>query len=213
VRKECSPLLGTRARAVNTSSSLAYQISDVESIATVSTDGDRSDGVRLSVKRTDEAEERPGELQKGEEKQEVMGLGLSFKNPFSSTPKRDSLSPISTSIPTSLSTSIPPTTISFPHSILSHLPHHLTPTHTTTTLLPPSPKQTHPYTSNTHITPSCTYGALTHRLECGHSVLTLKVEVCGRNCVYGSTSEEGEGDVRMVRMEGVERESRGLWLI
>jgi rubredoxin len=29
-------------------------------------------------------------------------------------------------------------------------------------------------------------------------VLTLKVEVCGRNCVYGSTSEEeeGEGDVR-----------------
>jgi hypothetical protein len=55
----------------------------VDSIATVSTDGDRSGGVRLSVKRTDEAEERPGELQKGEEKQEVMGLGLSFKNPFS----------------------------------------------------------------------------------------------------------------------------------
>jgi hypothetical protein len=70
VRKECSPLLGTRARAVNTSSSLACQISDVESIATVSTDGDRSGGVRLSVKRTDEAEERPGEWMYWE----VLGL-------------------------------------------------------------------------------------------------------------------------------------------
>jgi hypothetical protein len=102
------------------------------------------------------------------------------------TPKRDSLSPVS-SKPTA---SISPTPIPIsPHPIFLRMPHHLTPSHTTTQLLP-SPKQTHPYTSNTHITPSCTYGALTHRLECGHLILTLKSEVCGRNCVY---TEDGEG--------------------
>jgi hypothetical protein len=120
------------------------------------------------------------------------------------TPKRDSLSPTTTlprvtfshisptSIPIIASTSVPPTTISVPRTILSRIPHHLTPPSHTTILFPPSPKQTHPYTSNTQITPSCTYGALTHRLKCGHLVLTLKSEVCGRNCVL-HTREQDEG--------------------
>ncbi|KEQ64437.1 uncharacterized protein M437DRAFT_64975 [Aureobasidium melanogenum CBS 110374] len=56
--------------------------------------------------------------------------------------------------------------------------------------LPPSPSHTHPYTSGIHILPSCTSGSLTHRLACGHLILTSSPELCAHNCVAQKTTFE-----------------------
>lgn len=107
------------------------------------------------------------------------------------TPKRDSLSPDGTSSfsPTSVPSTIaiPATRPSSSSKPFSRIPHLRTPPST----LPPSPSRIHPYTGNVHITPSCTSGSLTHRLICGHLVVTERVEVCGRNCGCSEEKENG----------------------
>jgi hypothetical protein len=245
-RKENSPVPPRRKSGVVRSSPLSRWIGDDEDAASVTTDGDRSGGVRLSVRAGGNErakEEEKEDQEKKRQKKEVRGLGLSFKDPFSSTPgsglgfeygygsfsapatlagggvdasptspaspaspsqldpsvaatkdknqgsentteemsKRDSLSPTSTSASILSPTSIPlfPSSIPIaPRKHISKLLHLSSPRRS----LPPSPSTTHPYTGNTHITPSCTSGSLTHLLECGHLVLTERVEVCGRNC-------------------------------
>lgn len=135
---------------------------------------------------------------KGGKRQEKQTAGGKGKE----TPKRDSLSPPLSpiSVPSfhTSASSLPaakPIVSKIPH--LTKLPNlryrHLSSPST----LPPSPSTTHPYTGNTHITPSCTLGSLTHRLNCGHLVLTEKVEVCGGQlCGAGGKGKEQRG--RMV---------------
>lgn len=65
----------------------------------------------------------------------------------------------------------------FNKDIFNHA-RHLSPTRP----LPPSPSTLHPYISKTHISPSCTSGALTHRLLCGHLIATPKPSTCKKNC-------------------------------
>ncbi|KAI5201868.1 hypothetical protein E4T39_05033 [Aureobasidium subglaciale] len=72
------------------------------------------------------------------------------------------------------------------------------------TALPPSPSTLHPHISKTHITPSCTTGALTHRLSCGHLICTLRPEPCARNCgiegiSFGSARLKAQGFARGYR--------------
>jgi hypothetical protein len=119
----------------------------------------------------------------------INGRRHERENTAKVTPKRDSLSPDGSSSfsfnPTSASFTIvnPPKLSSKP---ISKIPYLRSPTST----LPPPPSTIHPYTGNVHITPSCTSGALTHRLICGHLVVTERVEVCGRNCVYERDAQE-----------------------
>ncbi|KEQ90446.1 hypothetical protein AUEXF2481DRAFT_570375 [Aureobasidium subglaciale EXF-2481] len=128
----------------------------------------------------------------------------------SSTKKHDSFSPTS---PTSTnnnhfktSTLTPISSLALRNTsktpILSPFKHkrHLSPP----TALPPSPSTLHPHISKTHITPSCTAGALTHRLSCGHLIVTLRSEVCARNCgdegaTYESARLNAMGFVRGYR--------------
>lgn len=105
------------------------------------------------------------------------------------TPKRDSLSPnlSPTTVTPSAKPTFPSTATTRSHS--SRIPHlkyrHLSPA----SALPPSPCSVHPYTGTMHVTPSCTVGALTHRLVCGHLALTVVPEVCGVNCMTRSANE------------------------
>jgi hypothetical protein len=189
----------------------------------VTTDGDRSGGVRLSVRGGGKDDKKEAVREEGEKQEdgkeikekEVRGLGLSFKDPFSSTPgfdsgfgyssfsapaswmrrrvvdspsspalptlistsadtkgkqqdddtaeemsKRDSLSPTSAPTPTSVSPTTTSTPVA-PRKHISKLPH-LSNLSSPRSTLPPSLSTTHPYTGNTHITPSCTSGSLTH---------------------------------------------------
>ncbi|KAI5271976.1 hypothetical protein E4T47_04781 [Aureobasidium subglaciale] len=141
----------------------------------------------------------------------------SIISPTTSTPtadptsarKHDSLSPTSpTSANNPSETSIltPISSLAlrnnFKTPVLSPFKHnrHLSPP----TALPPSPSTLHPHISKTHITPSCTTGALTHRLSCGHLIATLRPEVCARNCgdegvTYESARLKAVGFVRGYR--------------
>jgi hypothetical protein len=98
------------------------------------------------------------------------------------TSKRDSLSPTSASSTKAIPASKPPSS----SKPISRIPHLRSPP----SILPPSPSTAHPYIGKVHITPSCTSGALTHRLVCGHLVVTERVGVCGRNCGYEGEAQE-----------------------
>lgn len=79
-------------------------------------------------------------------------------------------------------------------------PRHLSPTRPP----PPSPSTLHPYISKTHISPSCTSGALTHRLLCGHLILTPKPELCKKNCAieiigFEMARLKAQGFIRSIR--------------
>lgn len=53
----------------------------------------------------------------------------------------------------------------------------------------PSPSPIHPYVSGIHISPPCTSGSLTHRLTCGHLILTPSApETCAHNCAVAKTT-------------------------
>lgn len=116
-------------------------------------------------------------IKNSEHQQQAQGTG-------EETPKRDSLSPMLS--PTSATPSPKPTFSSpaTPKNHVSKIPRlryrHLG----TPSTLPLTLSSMHPYTGNTHITPSCTVGSLTHRLSCGHLVVTVVPEVCGTNCTY-----------------------------
>lgn len=101
--------------------------------------------------------------------------------------KRDSLSPIPDS---AAKVVISPFFVS-PRNYLAKPYHHYLSSPTPLRLpLPPSPSHTHPYTSGIHILPSCTSGSLTHRLLCGHLILTSSPEICANNCVVSKTTFE-----------------------
>jgi hypothetical protein len=94
--------------------------------------------------------------------------------------KRDYLSPIHDPGIVGVITSSSPC-VSYPRDKVDN-------PHTRHTLPFSSPSQTHPYVSGIHISPPCTSGALTHRLLCGHLVLTTRPEVCANNCAVAKTT-------------------------
>lgn len=94
--------------------------------------------------------------------------------------KHDSLSSYIPSTTPKASTSTT-CTISSPSSLpITHKPHSYLCPPSPSPL--PSPSLLHPHISGIHISPSCTSGSLTHRLICGHLIITLAPEVCAANC-------------------------------
>lgn len=75
----------------------------------------------------------------------------------------------------------------------------------------PSPSVLHPYISGVHILPSCTSGSLTHRLTCGHLIMTPNPEICAFNCwvatpTFAAARLKAQGFVANIR--GLDEEWR-----